>query len=217
MDITSRLLLWIPWSKIAIKHEAAAVSAAHNVAQLILRGEYTGEAMNDELEASLVVITASANALEAIYGGLAYAAADAVPPDTTRPDWRKILLALDAAFDLSPAAEARWQPGVSGHFSAVRNAVVHHKETNRGLRRQAAGVLTSPEMSDWDARRATASVDLLLEVIEVCGTASVRDVRFEQSRDELAVNAGTLKLLRSREVPQDPRSVPRLGTSRRPT
>jgi hypothetical protein len=40
--------------------------AADNVARLHARGEYTGNAMNDEVEASLVVITACANALEAI-------------------------------------------------------------------------------------------------------------------------------------------------------
>jgi hypothetical protein len=156
--------------------------------------------MNDELEASLVVITACANALEAIYGGLLYAAQDFVPTDATRPDWRKILLALDSAFDLNPTAVTRWQTRIQDHFSGARNRVVHHKETDRGLERQAAGVLTSPEMGEWDARRARASVDLLLEVMEACGAASVRDLRFTRSHDELMTNAEALRHLRSVKV-----------------
>lgn len=66
-SITSQMLLWISWSRIAINQEAAARNARQRAAELNRQSKYCGNELNDELEAALIAITASANALEAIW------------------------------------------------------------------------------------------------------------------------------------------------------
>ena len=192
MSITSQMLLWISWSRIAIKQEAAAHNARQRATGLNQEGRYCGDELNEELEAVLVVITASANALEAVYGGLLTRAPSLVPPDNTRPDWRKILLALEACFELDPQKLRSWRTRFERLFAIKRNAVVHFKEPSRALEVHPLGLRTSPEHCEYTLEEAELSVEVVLDVLATCGSSPVRTTDVKAYRTEFRVNSAEL-------------------------
>lgn len=191
-SITSQMLLWISWSRIAIKQEAAARSARQRATQLNEEGKYCGDQLNEELEAVLVIITASANALEAVYGGLLIRAPSLVPPDNTRPDWQKILLALEACFELDPQQLQTWHTRFERLFAIKRNAVVHFKEPSRALEVHPLGLRTSPEHCEYTLEEGELSVGLILDVLTTCGSSPVRTTNVNAYRTEFQVNSAEL-------------------------
>lgn len=191
-SITSQMLLWISWSRIAIKQEAAARSARQRAKWLNQEGKYCGDELNEELEAVLVAITASANALEAVYGGLLTRAPSLVPPDNTRPDWQKILLALEACFELDPQKLQTWGSRFERLFAIKRNAVVHFKEPSWALKVHPLGLRTSPEHCEYTLEEAELSVGLILDVLTTCGSSSVRTTNVKAYRTEFHVNSERL-------------------------
>jgi hypothetical protein len=48
-SITSQVLLWIFWSRIAIKQESAALNARQQATLLNQEGRYCGNVLNEEL------------------------------------------------------------------------------------------------------------------------------------------------------------------------
>jgi len=191
-SITSQMLLWISWSRIAIKQEAAARSARQRATELNQKGKYCGDELNEELEAVLVVITASANALEAVYGGLLARAPSLVPPDNTRPDWQKILRALEVCFELDPQKLQSWRSRFERLFAIKRNAVVHFKEPSRALEVHPLGLRTSPEHCEYTLEEGELSVELFLDVLTTCGSSPVRTTDVSAYRTEFQVNSVAL-------------------------
>jgi hypothetical protein len=195
-SITSQILLWISWSRIAIKQESAALSARQRATVLTQEGRYCGDELNEELEAVLVIITASANALEAVYGGLLARAPSLVPPDNTRPDWRKILLALEGCFELDQQKVESWRTQLERLFAIKRNAVVHFKEPSRALEIHPLGLRTSPEHCEHTLEEGELSVELLLDILNTCGSSPLRTADVMTYRTEFQVNSAELIDLR---------------------
>jgi hypothetical protein len=192
ISITSQMLLWISWSRIAIKQEAVACSARQRAKQLIQEGKYCGDELNEELEAVLVAITATANAFEAVYGGLLARAPTLVPPDNAKPDWHKILLALEACFELDPQKAQTWRTRFERLFAIKRNAVVHFKEPSWALEVHPLGFRTSPEHCEYTLEEGKFSVGLILEVLATCGSSPVRTTNVMDYRTEFEVNSARL-------------------------
>jgi hypothetical protein len=195
-SIASQMLLWISWSRIAIKQESAALSARQRATALNQEGRYCGDELNEELEAVLVAITASANALEAVYGGLLARAPSLVPPDNTRPDWRKIVLALEGCFELDPQKVESWRTQFERLFAIKRNAIVHFKEPSRTLEVHPLGLRTSPEHCEYTLEEGELSVELLLDVLATCGSSPLRTADVKTYRMEFQVNSSELINLR---------------------
>jgi hypothetical protein len=101
--VESRVLLWIAWTRVAIKNEREAAFARDKCVSVVGDGatEGVGDWLNAEFDASLVVITACPNALEALYGGLRAIVPGLVKPDRYRPDWEKVLLSLGSCFEIA--------------------------------------------------------------------------------------------------------------------
>ena len=184
--------------RIAVKHEAAARSARQQAMRLNQAGKYCGDELNEELEAVLIAITASANALEAVYGGLLSRVPSAVPPDNTKPDWRKILLALEACFELDPQKLHTWRARFERLFTIKRNVVVHFKEPSRALEVHTPGFRTSPEHCEYTLEEGELSVGLLLDVLATCGSSTVRTTNVQLYRQEFQLNSTELTNLRHR-------------------
>lgn len=197
-SITSQMLLWISWTRIAVKQEAVARSARQRATWLNQEGKYCGDELNEELEAVLVAITASANALEAVYGGLLTRAPSLVPPDSTRPDWRKVLLALEACFEVDPQKLQTWRTRFERLFTIKRNAVVHFKEPSRALEVHPLGLRTSPEHCEYTLEEGELSVGLVLDVLTTCGSSPVRTTNLRAYRTEFQVNSAELTNFRHR-------------------
>jgi hypothetical protein len=68
LGLATSTAIWNSWMRVAIEHEASAkVARARLVREHAVTGEF-GEAMNEELHASMVAITASTFALDGFYG-----------------------------------------------------------------------------------------------------------------------------------------------------
>jgi hypothetical protein len=191
-SITSQMLLWISWSRIAIWQEAAARNVRQQATRLNQEGKYCGDELNEELEAVLIVIIAAANTLEAVYGGLLARAPSLVPPDNTRPDWMKILLALEACFELDPQKLQTWSARFERLFAIKRNAVVHFKEPARALSVHPLGLRTSPEHCEYTFEEGELSVGLILDVLTTCGNSPVHTTDVNDYHTEFQVNSTEL-------------------------
>jgi hypothetical protein len=195
-SITSQMLLWISWGRIAIMHEAAGRDARRRAADLNRENKYCSNELNEELEAALVIIIASANALESVYGGLLARAPSLVPPDNTRPDWQKVLRAIEACFNLDPQKLQSWPGRFERLFAIKRNTVVHFKEPSRALAAHPLGLRTSPEHSEYMLEEGELSVELLLDVLTTCGSSPVLTTDVSAYRTEFRVNSAALTDIR---------------------
>ena len=115
-----------------------------------------------------------------------------MPPDNTRPDWRKILLALEACFELDPQKLRSWGTRFERLFAIKRNAVVHFKEPSRALEVHPLGLRTSPEHCEYTLEEAELSVEVVLDVLATCGSSPVRTTDVTAYRTEFQVNSAEL-------------------------
>jgi hypothetical protein len=153
------------------------------------KNENLGEVLDQEFEASVAVVAAVANALEALYGGLLSRSPTLTKPDNYRPDWKKVWLSLDACFALTVHEQATWPDRFEHLFAIRRNAVIHFKEPSQPLGEHPMGFKTAPEYCDYTKKEATLSVDLLLEVFNACGRYPVRSSDLNSYQDEIRTNA----------------------------
>ena len=189
-SVESRVLLWIAWSRVAIRQEALASGARKCAEELHGKNENISGALDQEFEASVVVVTAVANALEALYGGLLSRAPTLTKSDNYRPDWKKVWLSLDACFALTAHEQAATWPDRFEHLFAIRrNAVVHFKEPTQPLGEHPMGFKTSPEYCDYTKEEAALNVDLLLGVLTACGRYPTRSSNLKLYQDEIRINA----------------------------
>jgi hypothetical protein len=137
------------------------------------RNGHIGDALNREFESVLITITACANALEALYGGLLAQAPALARPDKG-PDWRKIWLTLDTCFKLGAHEKSTWPNRFEWLFRIKRNTIVHFKEPSRPLAPHPIGINTSPEYSEYALEQANESVEFLLEILSKCGSSQTK-------------------------------------------
>lgn len=178
LTIKSQVRLWILWSNIAVRNESEAFRARQRAIEINERRGHIGDELNLEFESALVTVTACANALEALYGGLLAAAPTLARPDHERPDWRKVWQTLDACFALSPD-KATWPDRFKELFETKRNTIVHFKEPSRPLAPHPLGITTSAEYGEYSLEAAKESVDLLLEVLTTCASSQGRNTEID--------------------------------------
>jgi hypothetical protein len=192
LTIESQVRLWILWSNIAVNHEGEASRARQRATELKKRGGHFADDLNREFESVLVTVTACANALEALYGGLLAQAPTRARPDNERPDWRKVWLTLDACFDLGSLEQATWPDRFEYLFKIKRNTIVHFKEPSRPLAPHPLGITTSPEYAEYALEAANESVDLLLEVLTTCASSQTRSPEVDTYHEDIKTYSPTL-------------------------
>ena len=161
------------WINIAIRDEAAARAARDRVLAAA-DSQRRLEAMQDEMQASMVAVSASAHAIDALYGTTRELIE--LPPGTeerwkknnTRR-WSRILETFKRACNLggyatSWAREFRW-------LFDLRDAAVHHDSPLNDPVPHPAGIPdlgnVAKEMADYELGAATRATDLAVQVAVV--------------------------------------------------
>jgi hypothetical protein len=175
-------LVW-QWAQIAVKHEAEAREA---------RAE--GEINNDELQASMVCIAATAFALDAIY-----AEQREIVPEEHRKKWRDqgtarwklIYETLRRAFKLPRALrdEIEW---LFERDELGRDFLVHPDADFRDAADHPLLPNTTAERSRLRAENATRAVDLLMAVLD----ASLRSKTLS-AQEWARQNTGVIEQIRA--------------------
>ncbi len=172
--ISIRSHLWINWAEIAIENEAVARHARHE-----LYPKDPSEGLRAEMHAGMIAVSASAHALDALYGELQ----EMIPlpeswrrkePKTCRGPARhaRIVETLKLGFALGKAA-VEWPPRFEWLFD-LRDSAVHFEGGFRPPVPHPVGVHTADTNVSYALESAQSTVDLLLEVLSTCA-ASPRD------------------------------------------
>jgi hypothetical protein len=163
--------LWIDWTEIAIEHEVAAQAARLDYP------EKGGDALHAEKHAGMIAVSASAHALDALYGDLG----DIIPlPSALTQAWAtkraktgkgpprhaRIVETLKIGFALGKAA-SNWPPRFEELFDR-RDAAVHFKEDFHIPVPHPVGANTAASNVTYSLESASSAVDLVLEVLAVC-------------------------------------------------
>jgi hypothetical protein len=154
--------LWLWWAEIAIDQERLAREARKEALGLTSSGEGFGLVLHRETHASLIAISASAHALDALYGVVA----DITTPVRASTRWASLLETFKATFDvLGPAGGGAWAREFEWLFD-LRDAAVHHDEENRDSVPHPTGTNTSWASVAYSLEAAERAVALLFEVLE---------------------------------------------------
>jgi len=161
--------LWIKWLEIAYEHQQEALQARERSLQTAETGAEFSAALGDEMRASMVAITAAANAVDALYGEIK----PLVPvPEEVRAAWKanraprhaRIRETLKEGCALG-RLNAEWSSRFK-HLYRLRDPVVHHEIRSLPTVRHPNGrTNVSQEMADYSSENATAAVDLAFEVV----------------------------------------------------
>ena len=159
--------LWHGWMKIAIEHMHAARDARTAAAALETPRNEVSTWMSREFHASLVAVSASAHALDALYGST-------VIPQTVRDTWKgkgtkrhgKIREALKQIFDTGQV-NTKWVADFDWLFD-LRDAALHAEEKPKPPVPHPLGTNTAQENVDYSVESAERAVDLAVSVLRWC-------------------------------------------------
>jgi hypothetical protein len=163
--ITSNL--WYSWTKVAIEHMHTARAARTAAAVPAIPSATISALMSHEFQASLVAVSASAHALDALYGS-------AVIPQTVRDMWKsrrtkrhgKIREALKQIFDTGQV-NASWVADFEWLFD-LRDAALHAKEKPGPPVPHPLGTNTAQANVDYSVESAERAVGLAMSVLQWC-------------------------------------------------
>jgi hypothetical protein len=127
--------------------------------------------MEHEVKAVLVATAAASHALDAFFTAVADIG---VVSDTIRLAWRnqhtrrrtQILETLQAAFLVAEFRDS-WNNRLKSLFD-LRNSALHYRSIPGPLVEHRIGVRTTPVAATYTLEAATASVDLMLDIIAIC-------------------------------------------------
>lgn len=166
--VTLALALWAHWAEIAVDAEGAA---GRSRAAGLLAGETTGEVATplfEEFKASLVAISATAHALDALYGQLANGEVKL----GERNGWSRhlrIRTCLHKRFVIANDVCARWRASDFPWLFRLRDSAVHPSyEHLESVLHPSGLVNTSPWWSDYSIEACSRAIDLLFEVLRAC-------------------------------------------------
>jgi hypothetical protein len=162
--------LWSTWMKTAIEQAQRARQARGRLVSLTWSPEQSSSAewiavLEQEFQASLVAVTASALALDALYGA---AISEQVRGPRSRRSRRagKIYESLKHAFDTGPV-NRHWADEFKWLF-AQRDAGVHPEEKPQPSDRHPLGMNLSPEYVQYSVEPAERAVAFALAVLRRC-------------------------------------------------
>jgi len=160
--VSVRPHLWVWWADIAVDQERSARGARREALAQGIHGEGFGEALMLETRASLIGVSASAHALDALYG--VFSTIIPSPPTGTR--WSRILEAFRRAFFVrGRAGGGGWARELEWLFD-LRDAAVHHEEEDREPVPHPTGTHVSWATAAYSLEAASRAVDLLFDVLE---------------------------------------------------
>jgi DNA-directed RNA polymerase subunit RPC12/RpoP len=163
--ITSNL--WYSWMKVAIEHMRTARTARTAAAAPDIPSNEVSTWMSREFQASLVAVSASAHALDALYGST-------VIPQAVRDMWKgkgtkrhgKIREALKQVFDTGQV-NTKWAADFVWLFD-LRDAALHAEEKLQPPVPHPLGTNTARENVDYSIESAERAVALAVSVLKWC-------------------------------------------------
>ncbi len=174
--------LWSTWMKTAIEQAQRARQARGRLASYPWSPEQSPSAewiamLEQEFQASLVAVTASALALDALYGA---AISEQLRGSGSRRGRRvgKINEALKHAFETGPVNK-HWADEFNWLF-ARRDAGVHPEEKLQPSARHPLGMNLSPEYVQYSVEAAQRAVAFVLSVLRRCVDFPRRGTRRRQ-------------------------------------
>ncbi|MEU5200396.1 hypothetical protein AB0G86_41210 [Streptomyces scabiei] len=158
--------LWPRWAGIAIDRALAARAARERAASANDLAAQSS-ALNEEFDAALVAVAASAHTLDALYGS--------VVPEENRAEWRRkrtsrrsaVREGLKLVFATGPR-NTTWVSEFKWLFD-LRDASVHHEENpEETVPHPSLGTHTGPEYVAYSTESADRAVGLMLDVLRWC-------------------------------------------------
>jgi hypothetical protein len=168
--------LWPVWLSVAIEQERRAREARAAGERIVRAGSDSfGEAMGQELRAAIVAVSASAYAIDALYGVVE----PLIPLPAGLPQtWARtgasrharIRGTLAHGFALDNATGKRWKREFTWLFD-LRDGAVHYEEGLRDPVPHPLGGNTAPEYVYYSVESVERAVSLGLEVFSACARA----------------------------------------------
>ncbi|WP_432065485.1 hypothetical protein [Streptomyces sp. C10-9-1] len=164
IEVAARL--WPRWAGIAIDRALAARVARERA---VAANDFSAKssALNEEFDAALVAVAASAHTLDALYGS--------VVPESRRAEWKDkrtprrsaIREGLKLVFATGPR-NTPWVDKFEWLFN-LRDAAVHHgEEPQETVPHPSLATHTGPEYVAYSTESADQAVGLMLEVLRWC-------------------------------------------------
>lgn len=168
VEVMMSAALWAQWFEVATDRDEAARAARADAVAKKRHGQEVAHALSREHTAALVAVSASAHALDAIYGQLV---TDAIKEDGPREGAGReahIRECLKRRFRIGGQLEKRWISEFRWLFE-LRDAAVHAQVIMRPSAVHPSGVSnTSQDAADYCADSAMRAVDLLRDVLVTC-------------------------------------------------
>jgi hypothetical protein len=162
VSIRIRPHLWIWWANIAVDEERAASEARHEALRLGIQGEGFGDVLHRETTASMIGVSASAHALDGLYGVVA----SIIPKRDTGTRWSTILETFKRAFVVrGRAGGGAWAREFEWLFK-LRDSALHHDEEDREPVPHPTGTSVSWATAEYSVESVSRAVDLLFDVLQ---------------------------------------------------
>jgi hypothetical protein len=172
ISVKIRTHLWLPWARIAMKHEAMAHDARHD-AQRLPAGGNPSPLLQQEADAALVCVCAAAFAIEAMYRRFLQQEFNLISKQDREgwkradtADHKRVFETLRRGFDLR-GMESQWRTELRWLFK-LRGAAVHFIEDWREPTPHPLGNNAAPELVTYSAESAKRAINLLVDVLVVC-------------------------------------------------
>jgi len=160
--------LWPRWTEVAFEHAAEARAALHRGLGKPDRRDRAGD-IGAELKASMIAVSASAHALDALFGNVKAhleAAGVAVPSPKKRPMEVLETLKLGFGFSGDPrerAREFKW-------LFDLPDSAVHYREDLAAPAEHESGLYVGPGAAGFNNETANRAGLLLADVLAVCAS-----------------------------------------------
>ncbi|WP_228002461.1 hypothetical protein [Nocardia australiensis] len=158
--VIGRQAMWAAWIDVAVRHAVEA--------KIAIASGPTSAALAEEFHASLIAVTASAYAIEAVYLELKYLIpCQKLDLNGNRLEQFQIVRnAFAVAFGLDNLARDRLGSSLAPVFKR-RNSAVHPSSEMRPLAAHPSGVQTSPELAEFNAKTSKEAVECALGVLTI--------------------------------------------------
>jgi hypothetical protein len=156
--VATRQIMWARWLEVAVEHEMEARRCFKK-----LLAELASEPLSREFRASLVAVTASAHAIEAVFGEVKYL----IPPQPKRGSrHRQLRRAFRSSFGITDADDAKLADELAWLFP-LRDSAAHPYTELLPTGPHPAGTNTGVEHALFNAVTSGRAVDTAMTVIRL--------------------------------------------------
>lgn len=179
-----RVSLWLDWGLVAVEHEGETHRARERIVDLLPRDQIAAmSAMKVEFRSAMVAVTAASHSIDAIYSAVrpyvpvGREIRDAWLANGTRRSSR-IFETVKHGFDIGAegsklATDLHW-------LFEIRDQAVHFQEDDRDpVPHPVIAANAAPEDVMFSSESAQRSVDLLVQIVDLCTSRPRRGTSFE--------------------------------------